>query len=179
MHPQRNDPYTLFWITPITGDSNICCTRCMPKNRNGDRKQHRDIFTPVMYSKPTVFAKHLMGTELGMLAGWENGSCTDPDISSLERQGSIPSCYRSAGSNRKMWSPPPRQHPRQKCVRGETMNPSTMKYCYKCGRTLDMKTAIGMDEKRSSAMAELMDLIPKPPVIVSALNELPEKDGKR
>lgn len=42
-----------------------------------------------------------------------------------------------------------------------------------------MKTAIGMDEKRSSAMAELMDLIPKPPVIVSALNELPEKDGKR
>lgn len=50
----------------------------------------------------------------------------------------------------------------KKCARCKTMNPPTAKYCYKCDTALDMKTAIGIDEKRSSAMAELMELILTP-----------------
>ncbi|NIA11229.1 MAG: hypothetical protein GWP10_16280 [Nitrospiraceae bacterium] len=44
---------------------------------------------------------------------------------------------------------------------------------------LDMKTAMGIDEKRSSAMAELMELISEHPAIMSASNELAETDGER
>ena len=58
------------------------------------------------------------------------------------------------------------------CARCRTHNPPTAKYCYKCGAVLDLKTVMGVDEKRNDTVDELMELVATNPQILEALKGL-------
>ena len=52
------------------------------------------------------------------------------------------------------------------CSRCQTDDPPIAKYCYKCGDVLDLKTMMGVDEKRNEAVDELMELVAINPEIL-------------
>lgn len=58
------------------------------------------------------------------------------------------------------------------CPRCKENNPSTSRFCYKCGMALDMVTAMKIDKGESGMALELMDLMQREPRILEMLKNL-------
>jgi len=113
----------------------------------------------------------MTGAELRVFAGWEGGSrrrhtyiCRGADIGGkLLRIGGVKDEAMEAVATT---AATPKD-----CARCQTHNPPTAK-CYKCGAALDLKTVMGVAEKRNEAVDELMELVAANPQILEAIRRL-------
>lgn len=58
------------------------------------------------------------------------------------------------------------------CPRCKENNPSTAKFCYRCGMALDIETAMKIDTESQGMSMELLDLIQKQPRLLDLLKNL-------
>lgn len=58
------------------------------------------------------------------------------------------------------------------CPRCKENNPSTARFCYKCGMALDLETAVKIDKGESGTALELMDLMQREPRLLEMLRNI-------
>lgn len=64
------------------------------------------------------------------------------------------------------------------CPRCKERNPSTARFCYKCGMALDMDTAMKIETEDTGAMLELIDMLKKQPRLLDVLKNFSNMAGK-
>lgn len=63
----------------------------------------------------------------------------------------------------------------RKCPRCKESNPSTAKFCYRCGMALDVETAAKIDKENSGIALEMFDLLQRQPRLLEMLKKFEEE----
>lgn len=126
------------------------------------------------HSRLTELAKELTDSELKVFSGWtEDSRMTgvyvhlsggDVEKKLLKNKGLI-----SVAEAKKEEVLSPRS-----CPRCKENNPSTAKFCYRCGMALDMETAMKVEKESSGIALEVMDLMRQNPRLLEILRKFEE-----
>lgn len=162
VHPLKNDTQAFLWIgesnryglEPLARDGcQEAIDRCF--ERAQIKKRHNCHW--FRHSRATIWAKKYTESVLCRLMGWSAGSkqvrryvhLAQEDIRTeyLKQQGII---KEDAKQDNKP----------QICVCGQ-VNDSTARYCYKCGKVLNVAVAIEDNDKKSAMINEAFELFQK------------------
>lgn len=122
------------------------------------------------HTRLTEVAGYMKEADLKVFAGWSpdskmasiyiHRSGADVERVQLEAEGIITKEEKNKESD--ILKP-------RNCPRCKENNPSTARFCYKCGMALDMDTAMKVDTEDAREMLELVDLIRKEPRMLDFL----------
>lgn len=126
------------------------------------------------HSRATHLATDFTESELKVLFGWTRDSRMpgiyvslsggDVEKKILEKAGLL--TREEARKGDEVLKP-------KDCPRCKESNPSTARFCYKCGMALDMDTAMQIEDKNAGAMLELLDIVQRNPRLLELLKDLP------
>lgn len=177
MHPQKDDPDAPLWMSnrkkrmSYTTAHQLC--RKVGEVAKVKIQVHPHLFR---HSKLTLLARHLTDAELRVFAGWEAGSAQARTYIHMSGADIDDKLLTIGGvKNEDRETPTETATTPKDCPRCQTRNPPTAKYCYKCGAAVDLTAAMAVDEKRSDAVTELMELVATNPEILEALKGMVSK----
>lgn len=180
-HPQRDDNAPL-WVTLDEPHEYLSPTRAYSLICSIAKKAKiaKDVYPHLLrHTRLTEVAGYFKEADLKVFAGWSadskmasvyiHRSGADVERTQLEAEGIITREEKNKESN--VLKPIP-------CPRCKEANPSTARFCFKCGMPLDAKTAGDIDEGRAKMNLEVMELILKEPRILELLKNLTSTQGK-
>ncbi len=173
-HPYKNNPNSYLWINKGTKNNGkpMChgnVRKLLQKlaNKAGINKR---IFPHLFrHSRATHLAKHLTEAQMNEFFGWVQGSDMPSTYVHLSGRDVDSALLKTYGIKKNGEEDESRLKPK-KCPRCNTDNPSTGKFCNKCGLPLDIETSIKVD-KEMQLMNQFMNMIMKNPEIKQILIE--------
>lgn len=174
-HPRRDNPDSPLFVRlkfPDMGlrEQGIQKTVKTLMRRAGISKNvHPHIFR---HSRATHLAKDFTETDLKIMFGWTpnsnmpgiyvHRSGADVDRKILQNAGLLD---REEMKDDGVLKP-------RVCPRCKENNPSTARFCYKCGMALDLETAVKIESGESGMALELMDLVQREPRLLEMLKNI-------
>lgn len=189
-------PDLIVWMNnhPNKGpENNVFCNQRLPKKELGDQGIYyvvktaakkagisKNVYPHILrHTRLTELAKELSDAELRVFSGWTDDSRMagiyvhmsggDVEKKMLANSGLIDK--EEAQNEDNVLKP-------RACPRCKESNPSTARFCYKCGMALDMETAMKIENKGGGVALELLDLIQREPRIVDLLKQFSESSAK-
>lgn len=166
-HPKGDNPDASLW--PIVGTrnnggdiqySNIRKLLQKVAKRAGIKKRvNPHIFR---HSRATYLANHLTEAQMNQYFGWVQGSDMPSTYVHLSGRDIDAPILKLNGIKVEKEEEQKEKIAPKKCKRCDTMNPSTGKFCKRCGSALDIETMLKMDEKRKR-MDDMMSILMKDP----------------
>jgi len=131
------------------------------------------------HTRSTHLAKDFTESELKIMQGWTGGSRmteiyvhlsgADIDHKVLEKAGLL--TREESGKEEDILKA-------RVCPRCKEKNPSTAKFCPKCGMALDLETAMKIDSGKAGMSLEVIDLIQREPRILEILRKYTDPQEK-
>ena len=175
VHPNRGDDKPLFVhernAEKSLEEKGIYLTVKKLARKAGIKKRvHPHLFR---HTRSTHLAKDFTDSELKIMQGWTPGSRmteiyvhlsgADIDRKRLEKAGLLTRDEaRKEDDSLKA----------RVCPRCKTANPSTARFCPKCGMALDIETSVKIDTGESGMALELMDLMQREPRLLEMLTNV-------
>ena len=142
----------------------------LTKKAGIEKRVHPHLFR---HTRSTHLAKDFTDSELKIMQGWTPGSRmteiyvhlsgADIDNKRLEKAGILTRDEaRKEDDSLKA----------RVCPRCKTANPSTARFCPKCGMALDIETSVKIDTGESGMALELMDLMQREPRLLEMLKNV-------
>ncbi len=171
-HPQRHDNAPLWvgldephdFLSASRGYTLICS---LAKKAKINKNVHPHL---LRHTRLTEVAGYFKEADLKVFAGWSadskmasvyiHRSGADVERTQLEAEGIITREEKNKESN--VLKP-------ISCPRCKESNPSTARFCFKCGMPLDVETAVNLDNRATKMNFEIMDLILKDPYILEQI----------
>lgn len=178
VHP-FNDPESPMWIKleqnkgrPIA--MNYATMRMMIRKKAARAKIPQSKVNPhnFRHSRATELAKHLTEAQMSQYFGWVQGSdmaATYVHLSGRDLDKTIMAMHGLVEIKEDMES--------KKCPRCGRINPPKTRICVQCLASLDMKTALEVEKKRSDADNLLVHLFQTPKVQKALAESLDEIGG--
>ncbi len=181
-HPFRNKPEAPLWISTGTKNKNkpICyesarrIIRKLVKRANIKKRIHPYLFR---HTQATELASSFTEAQMDQYFGWIQGSKMPSTYVHLSGRDLDNAILKHNGIKENKEEKKDNLMPK-KCFRCEKMNPSTGKFCLRCGAPLDLETAMRVEEKRNemdNIMAILLkDLLKDPEIKAQIERKLEE-----
>ncbi|TRZ89345.1 MAG: hypothetical protein D4R88_05700 [Methanosarcinales archaeon] len=173
--PSKGDNEPL-WITHDSLNASLSVSRAysliisIAKKTDIKKNIHPHL---LRHTRLTEVAGFFKEADLKVFAGWTadskmasvyiHRSGADVDRVQLEAEGIITKEEKNKNSD--ILKPIP-------CPRCKESNPSTARFCYRCGMALDMETALKIDKGESGTALELMDLMQREPRLLEMLKNI-------
>uniref|UniRef100_A0A6M3Y1X5 Putative site-specific tyrosine recombinase n=1 Tax=viral metagenome TaxID=1070528 RepID=A0A6M3Y1X5_9ZZZZ len=175
VHPNRDGDKPLFVHErnaekPLEEKGIYLTVRKLAKKAGITKRVHPHLFR---HTRSTHLAKDFTDSELKIMQGWTPGSRmteiyvhlsgADIDNKRLEKAGLLTRDEaRKEDDSLKA----------RVCPRCRTINPSTARFCPKCGMALDIETSVKIDTGESGMALELMDLMQREPRLLEMLKNV-------
>lgn len=181
VHPDRGCDKSLFVHErnaekPLEEKGVYLVVRKLTRKAGIKKKVHPHLFR---HTRSTHLAKDFTESELKIMQGWTGGSRmpeiyvhlsgADIDRKRLEKAGLLTRDEaRKEEDTLKA----------RVCPRCKEINPSTARFCPKCGMALDIETAMKIDTGDAKMELEFLDLIQREPRMLEILKNYKESQGK-
>jgi len=179
-HPLKDNPESPLWVGIGTRNKNEAIgyqnTRTLiinlAKKANIKKRTHSHIFR---HSRATDLASHFTEAQMNHYFGWVQGSKMTSTYVHLSGRDIDSAILKLHGLKEEKKEQEEEFTPK-KCHRCEKMNPSTGKFCLRCGAPLDLETVMKVEEKRNemdNTMTILLkDLLKDPEIQARIENKL-------
>ncbi|KYK34781.1 MAG: hypothetical protein AYK22_04725 [Thermoplasmatales archaeon SG8-52-3] len=172
IHPSRDNPNAPLWVSIGTRNKGepikYHVVRGMLANlarKTGLKKRvHPHLFR---HSRATHIASHFTEAQMNQYFGWIQGSEMPSTYVHLSGRDINEAVYRLNGLVKKDEDTKEKFSTKQ-CHRCEKVNPPTGKFCNRCGATLDLETAMNIEEK-TKEVDEATDVLLKDPEFLNLL----------
>ena len=173
MHPMRGNPDAPVWISENSTEMIKYRTivKILKNSAKGAGIQKRVYPHLFRHSRATHLAKHLTEAQMKQYFGWVQGSDMASVYVHLSGRDLDSTLLKINGI--KVDEKEEQKEETLKpivCPRCSHSNPSTAKFCQKCGMALDLKTAMELEEERQKADS-LMNLLVKDPEVLELLKK--------
>lgn len=181
IHPKNSDQNAPFWIRfdkngRTNGIENNTCLQIMypaltmqikriAKRAVIQKRVYNHLFR---HTSATEKSEILTIAQMCEYFGWTQGSTMCQTYVHLSGRNLDDTLLKAYGIS-KYNMPKEKERAPIQCPRCGTVNGATAMFCYKCGATLDIVTAINVDKERASLTMELMDLIRQEPALLDRL----------
>ena len=180
-HPRRGDNEPL-WVTHDSPNAALSASRAysLIVSVAEKAKISKEVYPHLLrHTRLTEVAGFFKEADLKVFAGWTPDSkmasvyihrCgADVERVQLEAEGIITKEEKNKESD--ILKP-------ITCPRCKEVNPSTARFCYKCGMALDMETAMKIDSGKAKMTLEFMDLMQREPRMLEILKKYMDAAGK-
>ena len=175
-HPFRDTPEAPLWVkihakNPddiVYYENALKIFKTLAKRANIKKRIYPHLFR---HTRATQLANHLTEAQMDQYFGWIQGSdmpSTYVHLSGRDLDGKILELNGLKVEEKE------NEPTIKKCPRCEKMNPSTGKFCGRCGSPLDVDTAMKIDEKRIE-IDNMMNMLMKKPEVQAFLSNMLEQ----